>query len=424
MAQQSAATEPLPWTAETTPATTPEPAKPAKRDVAPAASPAASPGVVATAATAKQTGVATRFSLTLSKGVQAEIYTLADPYRIVVDLPDLAFRLPADAGRTPAGVISEFRYGQFAEGKARIVIDTSGPVHVTSAKMDNGATAGEVILHLDIASVAAADFRGSSPPASPDQSKVAETSEKPAVGHDASANKRPVIIIDPGHGGIDPGALGANSVPEKAVVLEVAKHLQKALQGSGKFDVRMTRDKDVFVSLDKRLKFSTENRADLFISLHADSLEQMSAAQAIRGATVYTLSDRASDEQARAMAEKENASDLIAGLKRTDAPGSDQVKNILIDLLKRETSNFSADFSNVLTSSLGKSIAMSRAPQRSAAFKVLKQSNAPSVLVELGYMSNAQDHQQMMSDAWKQKVAASITKAIESYFGKRTAANP
>jgi N-acetylmuramoyl-L-alanine amidase len=177
------------------------------------------------------------------------------------------------------------------------------------------------------------------------------------------------------------------------------------------------------VSLDDRLNFSRKNGADLFLSLHADAIEK-SYAETIRGATIYTLSEDASDEQARQMAEKENASDLLAGLHVTDADGQDQVKNILIDLLKRETANFSTDFSNVLAKRLGSTITMSRIPQRSAAFKVLKQTHAPSVLIELGYVSNPKDHEQMTSRQWQAKVAASIAAAVQTYFSKRLAEHP
>ena len=169
---------------------------------------------------------------------------------------------------------------------------------------------------------------------------------------------------------------------------------------------------------------SAEFGSDLFISLHADSISEVAFAQNIRGATVYTLSERASDEQARLMAEKENASDLIAGLEGMGESGKDQVKNILIDLLKRETSNFSADFSNLLVNKLSKSIVLSRDPQRAAAFKVLKQPNAPSVLVELGYMSNARDQLEMTTEAWQSKVAQSIAAAVENFFAKRMSEQP
>jgi N-acetylmuramoyl-L-alanine amidase len=233
-----------------------------------------------------------------------------------------------------------------------------------------------------------------------------------------------VIVIDAGHGGIDPGAISSSAVTEKSIVLAVAQQLRAALAQSGKYDVKMTRTTDVFVSLDKRLKFSADNNADLFISLHADAIAETEMAENISGATIYTLSERASDEQARLMAEKENASDLLAGLEGGGGARVDQVKNILIDLLKRETSNFSADFSNVLAQRLSKTIAMSRDPQRSAAFKVLKQPHAPSVLVELGYMSNSKDQQQMTTTAWQKQVANAVAAAVQTYFSKRTAAQP
>ena len=235
---------------------------------------------------------------------------------------------------------------------------------------------------------------------------------------------KPVVVIDPGHGGIDPGAIGINNVFEKTIVLAVAKQLEAALNKIGGYDVKMTRTDDVFVSLDDRLEYSAADDADLFISLHADSIEGKKIAESVRGATIYTLSDQASDEQSRIMAEKENASDLIAGIASANHGANDQVQNILFDLMKRETSNFSADFSHVLAKRLGKTITMSRIPRRSAGFKVLKQSHAPSVLIELGYVSNQNDEQQMTTAAWQSKVASSIAAAVQIYFSKRTAERP
>ncbi len=190
---------------------------------------------------------------------------------------------------------------------------------------------------------------------------------------------------------------------------------------SGRYEVRMTRTSDVFVSLDRRLKICREAGADLFISLHADSIEDEAAAQNIRGATVYTLSERASDEQARLMAEKENASDLIAGIDAADTSGKDQVKNILIDLMKRETANFSAEFSKTLVSRLGRAVPLSRDSQRSAAFKVLKQTYAPAVLVELGYMSNTADEKLLNSPEWRRQVAEQVRSAVDAFFAKQSA---
>ncbi len=212
-----------------------------------------------------------------------------------------------------------------------------------------------------------------------------------------------------------------SNLKEKTLVLAVAQALREQLAAGRRYDVRMTRVSDVFVSLDQRLKMSRDLDADLFISLHADSIAQKGLANTVRGATVYTLSEQASDEEARRMAEKENNSDAIAGLQTAKFEEEGEVRNILIDLLKRETSNFSADFSNTLVKRLGTSISLSGRPQRSAAFKVLRQADTPSVLVELGYMSNAEDERLLNSSAWQRRVAAAIGTAVDSYFSKRTA---
>ena len=364
----------------------------------------------------------TTFEIALSRGVTAEVFTLANPYRVIIDLPDVTFRLAPGTGARGKGLITAFRYGLFAERKARVVIDTKGPVEITSATMAHGAAAVAVILRVAMSATDAQSFAGGTGATRREDAAKAAAEEAAPIGKSPKA--KPVIVIDAGHGGIDPGASGINNLSEKTLVLAVAQRLQAVLAKSGAFDVRMTRTSDVFVSLDRRLKLSSDEGADLFVSLHADSIAETNLAEGIRGATVYTLSEQASDEQARKMAEKENASDLIAGLQGVDQGGRDQVKSILIDLMKRETSNFSADFSNVLVGRLKRSITMARDPQRSAAFKVLKQTHAPSVLVELGFMSNSKDQQEMATPAWQEKVSGAIAAAITVYFAKRTAGHP
>ncbi len=362
----------------------------------------------------------TTFKLHLSEGVPAEIFTLANPYRVIIDLPEVAFKLPAANAKQFQGLVAAFRYGLFAEGKGRVVVDTAGPVKIKSAGMARSETG--VDLTLVLSSTDPESFgagTGSTRQAQfPEKAAPELPAEKPVT------KLKPVIVIDPGHGGIDPGAVGVSSVAEKSIVLAVAIQLKAALSRGGVFDVKMTRSTDVFVSLDRRLKISADHDADLFISLHADSIAERDAAENIRGATIYTLSERASDEQARLMAEKENKSDLIAGLEAGSSGEHNQVKSILIDLLKRETSNFSADFSHLLADKLKKSIMLSRAPQRSAAFKVLKQSHAASVLIELGYMSNSKDQEQMGTIGWQKQVAMAISAAVEAHFSKRTAEQP
>jgi N-acetylmuramoyl-L-alanine amidase len=356
----------------------------------------------------------TTFSLGLSRSVNAEAYTLDAPRRVVVDLPDVAFRLAAGAGEKGGGLISAFRFGLIEAGKARVVMDLAAPARIAAAQIlparsGAGSELRIVLEPTEAATFAAAATRPAAPAATVD---TADPLRRKA---------RPVIVIDPGHGGIDPGARGASNVQEKTVTLAVARQLRQILMAAGRYNVFLTRTGDVFVSLDQRLRISQQYNADLFISIHADSIAATQLAQSVRGATVYTLSDKASDEAARLLAEKENAADVLAGMETVAAEDKDQVKSILIDLLKRETSNFSHAFSRLLVTRMRQSMALAKDPERSAAFKVLRQTNSPSVLIELGYMTNAEDERLLQSVDWQKQVAAAVAGAVDAYFSKRTA---
>lgn len=363
----------------------------------------------------------TEFSIVLSEGVTVEVFTLANPYRVVLDLPDVSFKLAKHAGQDGSGLISAYRYGLFAARKARVVLDTVSPVSIETATM-TPTQGGAVKLVLRLKTIDAERF-GAGTGASR-SSKMAAASRK-KIKEDAQkrtqTKSRPVVVIDPGHGGVDPGALGASNVYEKDVVLAVAKDLAEELEKLGRFEVSLTRTDDVFVSLDDRLEFSRSHSADLFVSLHADAIADKRYVSKVRGATVYTLSNRASDEAARRMAEKENSADAIAGLPILEVEEEGGVRDILIDLVKRETANFSKALSNTLVRRLKQSTKLSNKPQRAAAFKVLKQTSTPSVLVELGYLSNKDDEKRLTSSKWRRNVARSIAAAVGVYFDRRTA---
>jgi N-acetylmuramoyl-L-alanine amidase len=232
-----------------------------------------------------------------------------------------------------------------------------------------------------------------------------------------SADPRPVVVIDPGHGGVDAGTTVGGVENEKAIVLGFALQLRQRLEQTKKFRVVMTRADDSFIPLGERVRIARAAKAALFISIHADALPRRDADT--RGATVYTLSDRATDDEAARLAESENKADAIAGVDLSAE--SDEIADILIDLAQRETRGFSAQFARGLVSELKGTARLHKRPIRSAGFKVLKAPDVPSVLLELGYVSSPHDLKLMMSDAWRARVADSIAQAVETFFAPQIA---
>jgi N-acetylmuramoyl-L-alanine amidase len=236
---------------------------------------------------------------------------------------------------------------------------------------------------------------------------------------------KPLVILDPGHGGIDPGTHGQSGIQEKDLVLSVAKTLRKALEATGRYRVQLTRDSDVFIPLRGRVNIARAAHADLFVSLHADSNDRRD----IRGASVYTLSEDASDREAATLAEKENMSDVIAGVDLTGE--NNPVASILIDLAQRDTMNRSVRFAETVLGTLPAVTSIQPlSPHRAAGFAVLKAPDVPAVLIELGYLTNSKDEGEMTTQAWRNRVSGAISAAVDAHFGNaavnlpQQAANP
>ena len=375
------------------------------------------PGRIVTAIDARVAGDdrRTRFVIDMNGKAEMSVFTLADPYRVVLDFPDVVFKLPSSAGKSGRGLVSAFRYGVFAPGKARVVIDTKEPVAIDRSFAVDGYEAQPARLVLDLVPTSRDNFMKSAATKQKQTPPVHTASLPPA---DAKSGP-PIIVIDAGHGGIDSGAVAPSGVEEKAVVLAVAKKLAEKLERTRQFRVILTRYDDTFLPLQERVQMARMNAAALFISIHADSISRKDGDA--RGASIYTVSDRASDADAARLADKENRADAIAGV---DLSGkSDDVAGILVDLAHRETKNFSGLFARTLAGRMQSATPMHPSPLRSAGFTVLRAPDVPSVLVELGFLSNSLDVRLLTSDVWRDRVTDAMTEAVQTFFqGRVTAA--
>jgi N-acetylmuramoyl-L-alanine amidase len=377
----------------------------------------------------------TRFVIGLEKNVEFQVFALSAPNRVIVEFPDVKTELPTLNGDKPVGLIKSFRAGLSAPGRTRVVIDVTGPVVVETATIERARDGKMPRLVLDIATVEAAQKSGaikkaaalpagqmSALGASGVQPPVPRPAMRPAQR--AAGIYKPIIVIDPGHGGHDSGAKKFGAI-EKDVVLAFSLKLRDKLNATGRYKVLMTRDTDTFVELDERRDFAERNKAALFIAVHADY-----AGSQARGATIYSLRDGQSKELMRSakgeVTENLLSAKEIEGVKKAEGDVG-AVRSILADLAQREvavTKERTSFFARTVIDTMGATTNLQNNPDREASFRVLKTAKVPSVLIELAYVTNAQDAANLKSDAWRDKVSGSIVSAIENYFSHQVARLP
>jgi len=352
----------------------------------------------------------TRFVLELKEKPDTRIFFLSNPNRLVIDMPEVNWTAKRKKNRK-TGLIDNYRYGLFRQGTSRLVLDLNAPVKVLRKVTLPPAEGKPYRFFIDIQRTDQASFQKAVI-----KSRKQQIRKSPAIIVEQpkpSDSRKLKIVIDAGHGGVDPGAIGQSGVYEKQLTLQVAKKLHATLKKNPRYHPVLTRSKDIFLSLRDRVQFARNFEADLFISIHADSIGRSD----IRGSTVYTLSENASDKEAAELANVNNKSDVIAGVDLDEQ--DDTVQGILIDLAQRETMNFSVKFAKILIPEIARSgMKVGGRSHRFAGFRVLKAPDVPSVLVELGYLSNRKDEQILKSKSGQVKLASSIAKAVDKYFSK------
>ena len=360
----------------------------------------------------------TRLVIELSDPVNLRAFALANPDRVVIDMPQVSWRLGAPPRPSGFGAIKSYRYGQFRAGNSRMVIDLNQPVSVSDSLVlpPSSGFGYRVVIDLfpttrpkfDANAGWPADLRKRETDAERLAAMIAAQQTPPA----RAAGKK-IIVLDPGHGGIDSGTVGVNGLMEKDLALAESLILARVLRGRG-YTVFLTRENDTFVPHRQRVTIGRTHKADLFISLHADSHPDPSTT----GLSIYTLSDGRSDREAAALAKRENQSDIIAGV---DLSGTNNpVAPILIDLAQRDTINKSSRFATTAIKELSQvTDILARRPHRSASLAVLTAPDVPAVLMELGYLSNAGDARQMNTAKWRAQVAESIADAVDAQFASK-----
>ena len=348
-----------------------------------------------------------RFVLDLTGHPEYKIFTLESPQRVVIDIQNAKwdnFERPHD----DTNRIKSVRYAEKENGLLRVVLDINQSVYVKNdfiLKPDESSSVYRLVVDVKPNNEI---FDKVSTPAPVSKSGNSFTVPKPKY----KKPRKPMIVIDAGHGGHDPGTIGRKKTREKDITLAYAKELRKNLLATGRYKVYMTRDTDKYIALRERVRKARRVKGDLFISLHADAHKN----KRTRGLSIYTLSETASDKEAAALARKENKADIINGVDL--GASEDEISAVLIDLVQRGTKNLSASLAEDVVANVSKKAKVLRNPHRFAGFRVLTAAEIPSVLIELGYLSNKKEEKLLKSKKHRKKLASAFVQAIDIHFSK------
>lgn len=343
-----------------------------------------------------------------------KVFLLNEPKRLVIDTFDVKVSPEIEKYVDKNNLVTKTRLGSVGTDGIRIVFDLQKPAIVKKAFVlaPQSNFGWRFVIDVSIASEREFSSKVGSKYALSNENSFAgsySSSSSKSSSKAKTVNKKKIIVLDPGHGGKDPGAIGYSGVYEKNITLAMAKELKVILEKEG-YKVHLTRSTDIFIPLRDRVKIARKYNADLFMSIHADSAVNRSA----KGLSVYTLSETASDKEAAALAERENKADVVAGLNLLEH--SKEVSDILINLAQRETMNRSSEFASFMVQEMRKSVKLRDNTHRFAGFAVLKAPDVPSVLLEMGYLSNRTEERLLKQKDYRRKLAVSTSKAVEKYF--------
>jgi len=394
----------------------------AQEAVAPVVAPVGLPNVMDVRVTV--TPERARLVIDLAAKTEFSLVSLSEPDRLAVDVRAATFTVPEpNVEVAEDGAIAEYQVEQAGPDRVRTTLMLTSPAQVQQAYVLDPFEDQPARLVVDIIPASAGEFATNVErdlATARDMAALGAVvpvtdSSTPAGGSELPIATRPLVVIDPGHGGIDSGAEAAGGIKEKDIVLSFALKLQQLLVDAGRFDVALTREDDTFLRLEERVALARANKADIFISLHADSFQQPE----IRGASVYTRDENATDVLDKVLADSENKSDVIAGFAMPQmAP---EVVDILLDLMRREMRHQSYTLARSIVHQLEPSVALRRFPVRQADFFVLQAPDVPSVLVELGFLSNASDMANLLQGDWQNRTADALARGISSYFDSLSA---